>query len=265
MLKPHVSNYWLQPKIEHWEEFVEQTSKICVLLSEAAELSSKGIHVMSTDEKTGIQALQRDGATLAAKPGRIEKREFTYIRHGTQVLMANLEIATGKLLSSSVRQTRKEADFLVHIQHTVAIAPEDEWILIVDGLNTHYSASLVEWVASSIHDKQALGEKGKSGVLQNKKTRMAYLSDAAHKIRFVYTPTHCSWLNPVEVWFSGLTKRVLQRGNFCSTEDLAAKLVAYIEYYNEKLAKAFSWSINSEKSFNLMIHKIKRAVSKIMA
>jgi hypothetical protein len=77
---------------------------------------------------------------------------------------------------------------------------------------------------------------------------MDYLSDAAHRICFVYTPAHCLWLNPAEVWFSGLAKRVLQRGNFCSLKDLAAKLKAYIDYYNDKLAKAFSWSINSEKA-----------------
>lgn len=233
-------------------------------MSEAAELSSQGIHLISTDEKTGIQALQRDGTTLAAEPGRVEKREFNYIRHGTQVLLANLEIATGKLLGSSVKQTRKEKDFLVHIQNTVATAPQDKWIFIVDGLNTHYSASLVKWVADNMGEGQALGEKGKHGVLHNKQTRMAYLSDATHRIRFVYTPAHCSWLNPVEVWFSGLSKRVLERGNFCSTADLAAKLLAYIDYYNEKMAKAFSWSINSEKSLELMIEKIKRAVSNIM-
>ncbi len=94
---------------------------------------------------------------------------------------------------------------------------------------------------------------------------MQYLSSAAYRIRLVYTPTHCSWLNPVEVWFSGLTKRVLKRDNFCSKEDLACKLVTYIEYYNNKLAKKFTCSITSKKCFQEMIDKIKRAVSKIMA
>lgn len=202
---------------------------------------------------------------LPSKPGKVEKREFNYIRHGTKVLLANLEVATGKLLSSSVLDTRKEADFLAHISTTVATAPTHAWIFIVDQLNTHYSASLLEWVGQTIQDQQPLGEKGRSGILFNKKSRMEYLADPAHRIRFVYIPKHCSWLNPVEVWFSGLTKRVLKRGNFSSKEDLKQKLLAYIKYYNEKLAKRFNWSITSKTQFNTMIEKIKKTVTIIMS
>jgi len=235
------------------------------LLSQAAAFSEQGVHVVSCDEKTGIQALQTAGVVLAAKPGRVEKREFNYIRHGTQVLLANLEIATGKLLSSSVLASRKEADFLAHISATVATAPADEWVFIVDQLNTHYSASLVEWVAQITDEEQCLGEKGQSGMLLNKKTRMDYLADPAHRVRFRYVPKHCSWLNPVEVWFSGLSKRVLKRGNFFSKQDLKTKLLAYIDYYNENLAKKFNWSVTSKTDFDVMIEKIKRTVSKIMS
>lgn len=255
----------MEPQIENWEDFVEQTKQVCELLSAAEALSKQAVHVVSCDEKTGIQALQTTGVVLAAKAGRVEKREFTYIRHGTQLLLANLEIATGKLVSSSVLQTRKEADFLAHISSTVATAEFDGWIFIVDQLNTHYSASLVEWVAALIRDRQPLGKKGKSGILLNKKTRMQYLSNPAHRLRFVYIPKHCSWLNPVEVWFSGLSKRVLKRGNFSSKEDLKSKLLAYIDFYNENLARSFKWSISSKNSIDAMIVKIKKAVSKIMA
>lgn len=260
-----MSEYWLQPQIEDWEEFVAQTGQLCTLFAEAAALREQSIHVVSCDEKTGIQALQTAGVIQPVVAGKIERREFNYIRHGTKVILANLEVATGKLIASHVLDTRKEADFLAHVAATVATASADKWIFIVDQLNTHYWASLVEWVADLMDDKQPLGKKGQSGILFNKKTRMAYLSNSAHRVGFVYIPKHCSWLNPVEVWFSGLTKRVLKRGNFFSKEDLKNKLLAYIHYYNENLAKKFSWSITAKNSIDSMIDKIKRAVSKIMS
>jgi len=221
---------------------------------------------VSTDEKTGIQALERlYGGSKPMQAGRIEKREFDYKRHGTLCLLANWLVAEGRMIAPTVSPTRREADYANHIEQTIASAPDKGWIFIVDQLNTHYSASLVEWVAKLIQDRQPLGEKGKSGILLNKKTRMQYLSNPAHRLRFVYIPKHCSWLNPVEVCFSGLSKRVLKRGNFSSKEDLKGKLLAYIDFYNENLAKKFKWSISSKNNIDTMIEKIKKAVSKIMA
>jgi hypothetical protein len=211
---------------------------------------------MSVDEKTSIQALERAGATLPVRPDKVERREFNYLRHGTQVLIGNLNLATGTMVAPTIGGTRTEADFAAHIARTVATDPGGGWIFLCDQLNTHMSTSLVTWVAKQLGDDQDLGDKGKRGILKTMATRQAYLSDESHRIRFVYTPKHCSWLNPIEVWFSALARRVLRRGDFLSTADLKQKMTAYITYYNNNLAKPFKWSVVTNHDIREMIRKI---------
>jgi transposase len=174
------------------------------------------------------------------------------------VLTANLHLATGKLLASTIQDRRTEADFVAHITQTVNTAAKASWLFLCDQLNTHKSESLVRYVAQSIGDTQYLGEKGKSGILKNMTTRQAYLSDPEHRIRFLYTPKHCSWLNCVEVWFSILTTHVLKRGNFTSITDLQQKLTRYITYYNEHLAKAWNWSVIKTSDIHQLIDKVQQ-------
>ena len=123
---------------------------------------------------------------------------------------------------------------------------------------THKSESLVRLVARTLGDDQDLGEKGKRGILESMQTRAAYLSDHEHRTRFVYTPKHTSWLNPIEVWFSILDKHVLHRGNFTSKEDLRAKIQRYIAYYNQRWAKAWKWSAVKTKEIEALIAKVMR-------
>ncbi len=215
---------------------------VCDLYEQALELADQGTHLMSTDEKTGIQALERKHPTKPMAPGKPVRIEHEYVRHGTQALIANLDIVTGKCVSPSIGDTRTEADFVAHIQQTVALDPEATWIFIVDQLNTHKSESLVRFVAEACGIDLDLGVKGKQGILHSQVSRQAFLQDASHRIRFVYTPKHTSWLNQIEIWFSILVRRLLKRGNFSSVNQLRERILAFIDYFNQTMARPFKWT-----------------------
>jgi len=205
-------------------------------------LAKAGVHLVSSDEKTGIQATERKHPTKPMKPGHVALREFEYIRHGTQALIASFEVATGQIIASSVGPRRTEEDFADHIEAVIETAPDAGWIFIVDQLNTHKSETLVKMVTRHCGLEAELGVKGKSGILASMPTRAAFLSDADHRIRFVYTPKHTSWLNQIEIWFSVLVRKVLRRGNFVSTEALKQRIEAFIEYFNRTMARAYKWT-----------------------
>ncbi len=120
-------------------------------------MHAAGVHLVSTDEKTGIQALERKAPTLPMRPGLVERREFEYIRHGTRCLTVNFEVATGRIVAPTVGPTRTEADFAAHITQTVMTDPTGEWVFIVDQLNTHKSETLVRWVAAQCDIETDLG------------------------------------------------------------------------------------------------------------
>ncbi len=200
------------------------------------------MHLVSSDEKTGIQATERKHPTKPMKPGHVALREFEYIRHGTQALIASFEVATGQIIASSVGPRRTEEDFADHIEAVIETAPDAGWIFIVDQLNTHKSETLVKMVTRHCGLEAELGVKGKSGILASMPTRAAFLSDTDHRIRFAYTPKHTSWLNQIEIWFSVLVRKVLRRGNFVSTEALKQRIEAFIEYFNRTMARAYKWT-----------------------
>lgn len=205
-------------------------------------MHKQGTHTVSCDEMTGIQALERLHATKPVKPGFVERREFEYIRHGTQTLIANFEVATGKIISPSIGDTRTEMDFAEHIERTISADPEGEWVFVSDQLNTHKSETLVRFVAKQCNIQIDLGEKGKSGILKSVETRTAFLTCPSHRIRFVYTPKHASWLNQVEIWFSILVRKLLRRASFTSKENLAQRILTFIDYFNDTMAKPFKWT-----------------------
>lgn len=154
-MQPHRSNYWEHPNIKNWKEFATQVTHLCELHGTVQELAAAGTHVISIDEKTGIQALEREHETIPMAPGKGEKREFNYIRHGTQVLTGNLDLANGALVAPTVADTRTEKDFVSHIRQTMNSSAGDGWIFLTDQLNTHKSASLVEYVASITGDRSS--------------------------------------------------------------------------------------------------------------
>ena len=245
-LKPHVSRYWLNHKrSEDPETFDAEVKTVCDHYRAAFSLYQQGTRLICTDEKTGIQALERKHPTRPMIPGHVELREFEYIRHGTLCLFSNLEVATGQIIAPSLNPTRTEVDFVAHLEQTTALDPEAEWIFVTDQLNTHKSESLVRLVIRLCDldiDPDTLGIKGKSGILASMATRKAFLEDESHRIRFVYTPVHTSWLNQVEIWFSILIRKLLKRASFSSPEDLQQRTLKFIDYFNKTMAKPFKWT-----------------------
>ncbi len=241
-MKPHLSRYWLNANPDDPEVFGAQVQIVCACYQAAPALSRDGVHTVSVDEMTGIQALERVAPTRPMRPGRVERREFEYTRHGTQCLIGNFDVVTGEVIAPTVQATRTEEDFAGHLQRTVATDPAATWVFVCDNLTTHCSESLVRYVAEACGIGADLGKKGKSGVLKSVETRKAFLTDSGHRIRFVYVPKHTSWLNQIEIWFSILVRRVIKRGNFTSTADLREKILAFIDYFNRTMAKPFKWT-----------------------
>jgi hypothetical protein len=138
--------YYLTPEPD--EQSDEKIQDINGVYQTAQERAKQGEATLSTDEMTGVQALERKHPDLPMQPGQVLRREFEYKRHGTLSFMVNFDVASGQVGQVSAGPTRTEADFVAHIQRTVDADPSiKQWHFIVDNLNTHQSEALVRYVA----------------------------------------------------------------------------------------------------------------------
>lgn len=222
------------------QKYLKKIENICSFYLEARALAELGTEIYSTDELTGIQALERKYPDKPVRPGCPALHEFEYIRHGTLSLIAFLRIADGVIHTPYINETRNEQDFCNAVRQLVSESPDKKYIIICDGLNTHKSESLVKLVAQLCHLPDVLGTKGKEGILKSMKSRETFLMDESHRIRFVYTPKHSSWVNQIEIWFGIINRKLLKKSSYKSIKEMAWSILKFIEQYNIT-AKAFNW------------------------
>ena len=208
-IKPHRVKMWCHSNDPAFQEKMRAIVDLYVHLP-------KGEPVLSIDEKTGMQALSRRRPLISAGPGRAGRFDFEYKRNGTRCLFACFNVGTGKILGRCTRQ-RKRPDFLSFMDRVASVYRQRRVHVVLDNLNTHcdtgQGAFMTDW-------------------------------NRRHGDRFVfhYTPTHGSWLNQIELWFSILSRRILRHGNFHSLDDLVAAIEAFIRGWNQTEAHPFRWT-----------------------
>ena len=237
-LQPHRTRYWLNVKADERRD--ERIHDLCGVYSKAATATDELI--ISYDEMTGVQALERIAPDLAMSSGKPQAIEFEYERHGTQTLIAGLNVTTGQVFGEC-GATRTEEDLKDFIAKMATENPGyKKYRFVGDQLNPHKSESLVLFVATYCEITRDMGIKGKEGILKSMQTREDFLCEPDKKIVFHYTPKHASWMNQIEVWFGMLAKKVIKRGNFKNTDELKGKIMAFIDYFNKTMAKPFKWT-----------------------
>jgi putative transposase len=207
-IKPHLTDYWVMSDFSD-PEFEERLKGVCGLYVNPPE----NVLVVSIDEKTGIQAKAPTKPDMLPAPGRPTRREHEYIRNGTQCLFACLKVHEGDVLAMTSK-TRNRFDlirFLDQLDSKIPVVEGQQIIAVSDNLSTRGTQEVQEWLAA--HPRWS----------------------------FQFTPTHASWLNQVEIFFSILYRRLLKHGIFFSEEDLAEQMLAFIETYNQT-AKPFKWT-----------------------
>jgi len=243
-LQPHRSKYWLNTKEKCPETFQQQVEIVCQTYLQAPELYFQAnTHTISVDEMPSIQAIERIAKPIPMQPGKPERIEYEYIRHGTLCLIGNWDVVEGQMIAPTISQTRNEEDLYNHIYQTVQTDRHARWIFVMDNLNVHCSETLVRYIAQLEGiDPQTLGKKGKSGIMESMSTRQEFLSNVKHRVRFVYTPKHSSWMNQIEIIFGIVQRRAISRGSFKSLDALRTRLLDFIDYFNLTFAKPLRWT-----------------------
>lgn len=204
-MRPHRVRQWLHSPDP---QFRQKVNAICALYRQAP----KGSVVLSVDEKTGIQAIERKHADRAPVPGRLRRREFEYIRHGTQALIAALDVHSGRVYGSCTDR-RTQADLVAFMELIVLAHPKGRVHIVWDNLNTHRAQSVWDDF-NARHD---------------------------HRFVFHFTPLHASWVNQIELLFGIYSRRVLRHASHTCIEQLRERTEAFMAQRN-RAPKPFKWT-----------------------
>jgi transposase len=204
-LKPHKTEYWCGRSPD--PEFEEKQAAILGLYLDPPDNAL----VLSVDEKSQIQALDRTQPQLPMKPGQPKRLTHTYRRHGTTCLLAALAVHEGRVDSRCVdRHTHEE--FLAFLKHLYRKHPRRHLHVILDNFSAHKHHRVMAWAARR------------------------------RRLTMHFTPTYASWLNQIEIWFGIFHRDLLKDGVWRSKQELVQQIVYYIKRYNEERAKPFKWT-----------------------
>jgi transposase len=231
-LQPHRWRYWLQNTDSDFETRMKDVTGLYVT---ALELAKQGIPVFCFDEKTGIQALERETPDLPMKPGKPQRRDHRYVRHGTTTLLGVFQVATGKVWGRFTPRTAKAtARVIREVGESVPNAPKIHFVM--DQLNTHWHHDVCQVVAA-LSGVDFDPKKHRTGT-----QRKAFLADPSKRVVIHFTPKRASWLDQIEIWFSTLGRKLLNRASFTSVEELQRAIYAFIEHHNRFLARPYRWT-----------------------
>jgi transposase len=236
-LQPHRVKEWINRKPD--PEFDQRAHRVKQLLVDSQKVPSAERAVISFDEKTGMQAKERIAPSQSMTYGEPARIEFEYARHGTLVLFGMMLVATGEIFAHTRpnRTNPVTAAVLRSLLQELLEAGYKKIDVVLDQLNTHWSQDLVREVARLCDLPELPEEAILTGV-----QRRAWLEEPNKPIVFYFTPKHASWLNPIEIWFGVLARKVLRRGSFCSTSDLEEKVHRFVEYFNKKMARPYKFN-----------------------
>lgn len=204
-LRPHKTHYWCGKSTDP-----EFETKMIDVIGLYLNPPDKAI-VLSVDEKTQIQALDRTQPELPMRTGQVRRLTNTYKRHGTISLLAALSVHIGEITAKTVEKNNHKT-FLSFLKHLYRKYPRKQLHIIVDNLSVHKHEKVKKWI------------------------------DSKKRITMHYTPTYSSWLNQIEIWFGIFTRDVLKDGVWHSKKQLIRQIMEYIETYNKSRLKPFNWT-----------------------
>ncbi len=250
-VRPHKWEMWIQPTDKDYNPYIylKQVRKCSRLLQNIESYYQKGIQIISIDEKSGIQILKPHYKDKEAQMELNPKREVFYQRLGRLDLIQATNLYTGELFNPFIEQRHRETEFVQALESCIneqlAQTPEDEIIILCDNFPTHKSEGVVRLIARYLKERsENLGMKGIYGILKDKKSREEFLIDESHRIRFVFTPRHASWLNPIECYFSILNRHLLDKLFPESVPQAKETIEFYSSWYNEHFARPFSFKFS---------------------